>query len=108
VRLTALLDANVLYPATTRSVLMYLAIGGVFQARWTAAIQDEWTRSLLDNKPDLKPERIARTRELMDSRIPDRVNLLNPPVSVDGYLAALDQNELTRTAEALRVVAGEL
>jgi hypothetical protein len=69
----AFLDANVLYSATTRSVLMYLAIGGVFRARWSAAIQDEWVAALQASRPDIDQARLARTRRLMDERILDAV-----------------------------------
>jgi len=69
----AFLDANALYPATTRSVLMYLAVGGVYRARWSAAVQDEWIAALLRFRPDLDPARLARTRDLMDARIIDAV-----------------------------------
>ena len=33
---TALLDANVLYPAPLRDLLMQLAVMGMFHAKWTA------------------------------------------------------------------------
>jgi len=68
---TALYDACVLYPAPLRDFLMHLAISDLFQARWTAAIHDEWIRNLLRDRPDLKPEQLARTRELMDSNVMD-------------------------------------
>ncbi|MBX9683027.1 MAG: hypothetical protein K2X41_04485 [Hyphomicrobium sp.] len=42
----AFLDANVLYPATLRSVLMELALAGAFRPLWTERVHDEWTRSL--------------------------------------------------------------
>lgn len=71
--LVAFLDANALYPATTRSVLMYLAVGGAYRARWSAAVQDEWIAALLRLRPDLDPARLARTRNLMDARILDAV-----------------------------------
>lgn len=67
----ALLDANVLYGATTRSVLLYLAIGGVFRPRWSDAIQDEWTAALLRERPDIEASRIARTRDLMERHFPE-------------------------------------
>jgi hypothetical protein len=67
----AFLDASVLYPATIRSVLLYLAVSGVFRARWSTAVQDEWTAALLRDRPDIDPGRVARTRLLMDTHIPD-------------------------------------
>jgi hypothetical protein len=52
---------------------MYLAISGVFRARWSAAVQDEWIAALLRDRADIDPRRVARTRLLMDTRIPDSV-----------------------------------
>lgn len=48
------LDANVLYPFRTRDVLFTFAQQGLFRARFTNQIIDEWTRSLIKNKPELK------------------------------------------------------
>jgi predicted nucleic acid-binding protein len=68
---TAILDANVLYPAPLRDLLMRLALAGLFRARWTEAIHDEWVRSVLANNPSLTPDRLARTRALMNEAIRD-------------------------------------
>ena len=46
----AFLDASVLYPATLRNLLMHFAVAGVFQARWTDKVQDEWTAALLRDR----------------------------------------------------------
>ena len=48
------LDANVLYPVRTRDVLFTFAQQGLFRARFTDRILDEWTRSLVRNKPELE------------------------------------------------------
>lgn len=68
---TAFLDASVLYPATLRNLLMYLAVAGVFRARWTDQVQDEWTKALLRDRPDLNAASIKRRRTLMDQYIVD-------------------------------------
>jgi predicted nucleic acid-binding protein len=68
---TALYDACVLYPAPLRDLLMNLACYGLFRARWTEQIHDEWIRSLLKNRPDLDPTALQRTRELMNRAVPD-------------------------------------
>lgn len=68
---TALFDACVLYPAPLRDLLLELALKDLFRAKWTAAIHDEWIRNLLQQRPDLKPEQLQRTRELMDSHVRD-------------------------------------
>ena len=70
---TAVYDACVLYPAPLRDFLMWLALSGRFRARWSAQIHDEWKRSLLRNRPDLTPEQLDRTSDLMDRAIPDAV-----------------------------------
>lgn len=68
---TAVYDANVLYPAPLRDLFMRLALAGLVRARWTDAIHDEWVRSVLKDNPELSPERLARTRSLMNDAIPD-------------------------------------
>ncbi len=81
--LIAILDASVLYPAPLRHLLVALSIAGAFRARWTSTIQDEWTRSLLRDRPDLDAQRIARTCHLMDAHIDDAV--------VEGYDHLIEQ-----------------
>lgn len=49
-----ILDANVLYPFRTRDVLFSFAQAGLFRARFTNEILDEWTRNLIRNKPQLE------------------------------------------------------
>jgi predicted nucleic acid-binding protein len=66
----ALFDACVIYPAPLRDILMRMARTGLFRARWTDAIHDEWIRNLLENRPDLK-DKLPRTRELMNCAIDD-------------------------------------
>lgn len=67
----AFLDANVLYPADLRSFLMYLALAGTYQAKWSAEVHEEWMSNLLLNRPDLTREKLERTRTLMDMHVPD-------------------------------------
>jgi predicted nucleic acid-binding protein len=64
-----LLDASVLYPAPLRDLLMHLAQTTLFKARWSNLIHDEWTRNVLEDRPDLTAAQIARTRALMDAHI---------------------------------------
>jgi predicted nucleic acid-binding protein len=67
----ALLDACVLYPAQLRDLLLRAAISDLFKARWTDQIHEEWTRNLLKNRQDISPDKLARTRELMNASVPD-------------------------------------
>jgi predicted nucleic acid-binding protein len=68
--LTALFDACVLYPQTLRDVLLSLARTGLFRARWTDLINEEWTRKLLENNPG-KTDRVARTLALVNQSVDD-------------------------------------
>ena len=69
-RFVVIYDACVLYPAPLRDLLIHLAVTGLFSARWTNHIHDEWTHSLLRKRPDLR-DRLARTRALMDEAVED-------------------------------------
>ncbi len=65
-----ILDANVLFPFRTRDILLRFHQAGLFQARWTERVLDEWTRNLLDQKPNL--ERSVRSqRRAMDEHFAD-------------------------------------
>ena len=68
---TVLYDACVLYPAPLRDLLMHLAVTDLYRAKWTNAIHDEWTRNVLKDRPDLKPEQLQRTRDLMNAHVRD-------------------------------------
>jgi predicted nucleic acid-binding protein len=65
----AVLDACVLYPAPLRDLFMRLATTGLFHARWTIEIHEEWMRSVLATRQDLSWTRLERTRELMDAHV---------------------------------------
>lgn len=70
-RLTVVFDACVLYPAPLRDVLMHLAMTGMFRAKWTEMIHDEWMRSVMRQRPDMRLSRLRRTRMLMDAHALD-------------------------------------
>jgi hypothetical protein len=66
-----LYDACVLYPAPLRDLLVRIAKTAIVRARWTDAILDECFRSILKQRPDLRPEALERTRVLMKQAVPD-------------------------------------
>ena len=68
---TAVYDANILYPAPLRDLFIRIAQAGLVRARWTEAIHDEWIRNVIENNPHLSPERLARTRNLMNEAVRD-------------------------------------
>lgn len=60
-----------LYPAPLRDLLMHLALSGLYRARWTERIHDEWTGALLRQRHDLNPDALAWARQQMDAAVPD-------------------------------------
>lgn len=70
-RYTALLDANVLYPAPLRDLFLQLAVTDLFKAKWTADIHREWIEALMRNEPQRDRAALERTRDLMDKATRD-------------------------------------
>jgi hypothetical protein len=68
---TAVYDANILYRAPLRDLFIRLAQAGLVRAKWTETIHDEWLRNVLKNNPQLSPDRLARTRNLMNEAVRD-------------------------------------
>mgnify|MGYP001254015600 CR=1 FL=1 len=84
-RYTVILDANVLYPNLLRDLLLSLAVAGLYHARWTWRIHDEWTRNLVANRPDIEPK-IGQLVELVNQAVPDCL--------VENYEALIESVEL--------------
>ena len=68
-KIVALYDANVLYPAPLRDLLMQLAFDELIQARLTNTIHDEWIRNVIKNRPDLSLTRLQNVAKLMNDSI---------------------------------------
>ena len=84
-RYTAILDANVLYSNLLRDLLLSLASAGLYHARWTNRITDEWTRNLVANRPTIEPK-IGDLLALMNRTVPDCL--------VENYSPLIDSLEL--------------
>ena len=101
--LTAVYDANILYPAPLRDLFIRLAQAGLVRARWTDQIHEEWIRNVIADNPELSPDRLARPRSLMNEAIRDCL--------VDGYetlipgLALPDPDDRHVLAAAIRAGA---
>lgn len=101
---TAVYDACVLYPATVRDLLMELATTGLFRARWSAEIHEEWIRAVLRRRPDLSRQALEGVRDKMDQNVLDCL--------VTGYedlvpgLALPDPDDRHVLAAAIRSQAG--
>ena len=85
-RLTALLDANVLYPASIRDVLLRLADQYLYKPLWSADINEEWIRNLLENRPGLPVDKVDRIRVIMDEHFPN--------AAVTGYQSLIEKIDL--------------
>ena len=68
---TVLFDANVLYPAPLQDLLVELGTTGLFRAKWTDTIREEWISNLLENRPDLKSSDLDKTRAAMNAAVLD-------------------------------------
>lgn len=92
----ALLDANVLYSAVLRDVLMTLAVFGVYEPHWSHQINEEWIRNLALNRPDMERSDMEKTRQLMDKHKPNalvsgyeyRIEKLTLPDADDRHVLA--------------------
>lgn len=59
-------DANVLYNAFVRDLLLSLFAARLYEAKWTDQINDEWIRNLLLNRTNTSPGAIDRTVRKMN------------------------------------------
>lgn len=50
---------------------MQLATANLFRAKWTDQIHDEWISALLKERNDISPDKLKRTRDLMNLAVPD-------------------------------------
>jgi hypothetical protein len=97
---TVLVDACVLYPAPLRDLVMHLALVDLFRAKWTDRIHEEWMRSVLADRPDLRREQLERTRSLMDLHARDALVTGYEPL-IDG-LTLPDPDDRHVLAAAIR------
>jgi len=100
---TAILDANVLYPAPLRDYLLHLAGVEMYKPKWTKKIQEELIKNLLLNIKDLKRENLEKTRDAMDSAFPDS-NITNYEKIVNS-ISLPDINDRHILAAAIRINA---
>lgn len=69
-RYTALLDANVLYSVAISDALMEVAATGIYAAKWSKAIDQEWIRNLAKNRNRIEADFYTR-RDSMHDACPD-------------------------------------
>jgi predicted nucleic acid-binding protein len=54
-----------------RDLLVQLARAGLYRAKWSASIHDEWIRNLLKERPTLDRRKLDRTVDLMNQAVAD-------------------------------------
>jgi hypothetical protein len=69
-RYTAMLDACVLFPVAVCDSLLSVAATGLFAAKWTQHIEEEWMRSL-EARTGKPPGSFAVRRDAMREAVPD-------------------------------------
>jgi hypothetical protein len=70
-RYTAILDANVMFPVNVFDILAQFCIEGLFTAKWSQDIDDEWTKNLLESRVDLTQDQVFRKRDRQRIALPD-------------------------------------
>lgn len=70
-RFLAVLDASVLYSVPLTDLFIRLCIAGLYRAIWSDGIHQEWTATLLKNRPDLDRAALERRRDAMNRALPD-------------------------------------
>lgn len=68
---TAFYDANVLFSAFMRDMLMWQATTGLFRAKWSQRVLDEYTRNLQKKKPAITTAQLQHICDLMNANVLD-------------------------------------
>lgn len=110
-RYTAVLDACVLYSVAMTDALLSLATAGLYAAKWTTRIEDEWIRALENSRPDLIGRLdVRREWDLYPVAVISafkrmRARRRKPESTPDEFAAALERAGLPATAGRLREAA---
>ena len=68
---TVLFDANVFFGAALRSLVVELSTTGLFRARWTQDIHDEWISAVHEKRPDIAIEKLRSVAGQIDRAVPN-------------------------------------
>lgn len=100
--ITAFLDANVLFPAATRSVMLELARKKTFRLLWSERVHEEWMRNLAARFPHIAREDITRLRGLMEAYVNDATVTGYEPLMASLILPDPDDRHSPRPSMAAR------
>jgi predicted nucleic acid-binding protein len=76
------LDANVLYSACARDLLIEASLVGLCHCRWSDQVLSEVRIALHRKRPDLRPPQVDRLFQLLALACPEALNRLRPEVSL--------------------------
>ncbi len=99
-------DACVLFPASLRDFLIELATTGLFEARWTDLIHEEWIGNLLKQHKDLSREKLEYTKAMINKAVLNSV-ITNFETRIEG-LELPDVNDRHILAAAIHGQAGQI
>lgn len=97
---TAIIDSNVFYGARLRSLILFLTHTGLFRARWSNDIHEEWMSNLRQNRSDIEQADLERMRDQMNDAVLDCLVYDYEPLIPS--LALPDQNDRHVLAAAIR------
>ena len=100
VRFTAVIDACVFYGMLKTDTLMSLCSRGLFAAKWSERIENEWIRHLIEKMPNKEAE-IIRRRDTMRVAVPDWAVCPKGIASIEQSLQLPDMNDRHVLAAAM-------
>lgn len=100
VRYTAVIDACVFFGMLKTDVLISLCVRGLFAAKWSERIENEWVGHLSEKKPDKKAE-IIRRRDKMRAAVPDWAVCDHAITSIEPSLQLPDMDDRHVLAAAI-------
>jgi hypothetical protein len=71
-------DANVLYSACCRDLLLEAALDGLCHCRWSGQVLSEVRTALLRQRPDLRPPQVNRLFDLLGLACPEALSEVRP------------------------------
>lgn len=96
-----LLDACVLYPFTLRDLLIQIATTGLYRARWTGDIHNEWMSAVIERGGEVT--QVEHIRDLMNLAVPDAcIEGYEPLVAGIKEQGLPDENDAHVIAAAVR------
>ncbi len=98
-RFVVVLDSNVLYPFRVRDALLRFLEAGLFRARWSAQILEEWASRLIRQRPELQ-ESVESQLRAMKRAFPEALVTGFEPLI--GSLTLPDDNDRHVLAAAIQ------